>query len=124
MLDHLKELLNNFTSLLQLLPWAVTVVLAYFVIRSGRGDIWEGEAKALKAKIERLEEERTELNKEIVILKTEVARLKAATDLQAVQAKLDAFIAETQRFNAELINTVKQLVTDVNKKSDSPSNAA
>lgn len=114
----MNSFFTSVSSLVQFLPWITTAVLGYLVIRSGSGTIWKNEVEALKQKIDRLEDERRTSTKEILTLKTEVARLKAATDLQSVQAKLDAYMAEQRTFNQELINELKLLVTDINHKLD------
>jgi hypothetical protein len=64
--------------------------------------------------IERLEQQIRDAHKENGRLVADNAKLKSATDLQAVQSQLDAFIAQTtQKFEMQL-TSFKEMVKGLN----------
>ncbi len=55
-----------------------------------------------------------QLEKQITSLKSQVSKLRAATDLQSVQSKLDAFMEELRLLHRGLLATLEQMIDELN----------
>lgn len=58
----------------------------------------------------------TELEQQIGRLQSELATLKAKTDLEAVQKRLDGFMEEVRLLHRGLLVTLKEMIVELNKE--------